>query len=52
MNARTILPQQVPSFTKPLLQALAVIVGTTLLLGALWARAEQVAPTTSSIITG
>jgi hypothetical protein len=42
------LPQNVPSFAKPLLQALAVIVGATLLFGALWARADVDAPTTAA----
>ena len=40
MNARTLIPQQIPSFTKPLLQAFALIVGMTLVVGALWARAD------------
>lgn len=37
----TFIPQQVPSFAKPLLHAFFVVVGMTLLLGALWARAED-----------
>lgn len=40
MNGRTLIPQQAPSFAKALLQAFAVIVGATLLFGALWARAD------------
>ena len=49
MNGRTLLPQQAPSFAKPLLQAFAVIIGATLLLGALWARADDgAAPTMKS----
>jgi hypothetical protein len=47
MNGRTLIPQHIPSFTKPLLQALAVIVGATLVFGALWAKAET-PPTTAS----